>query len=566
MAVSSACRRGGESSAAVLPRTERRRVSVADGNPHAGEATARGGAMCIRASTLNLNAESGDVAADAHRHPDQHEQSTPAEPARAATGIAGLDLVLGGGLPRGRVYVIEGGAGTGKTTLALHFLLAGRAHNEPCLLVTTIETRDDLTAAAHSHGWSLAGIEVLELSLTDPIAQPAQRQTLFRPSDVELDETMQAVRAALERVRPARVVLDSVSMLRAMADEPFAYRRQMVSLKNTLVARGCTALITDEVLAPQDLHLRTLVHGVVHLLREVTVFGNEQRQVEIVKMRGIPFRSGRHDMVIETGGLRVFPRFVPAPLDVDAVGACQPTGVAQLDVLLGGGLDQGTTILLVGAAGTGKSSVAMQCVVAALQHGQAAAVYLFDERPPTWFQRAAGLGFPLRQQAAQGQLLVEQIDPAEMRPGQFAHALQHAVTHRGVRLLVIDSLTGYVHAMPDERFLTLHLHEVLTWLGQHGVTTLLVLDQHGLFESTMRPALDLSYLADTVVLFRYFEYQGALHRALSVVKRRSGPHETTIRQLTLGPHGIVVGEPLRQFRGVLTGLLMYEGDPPHGQL
>jgi circadian clock protein KaiC len=516
--------------------------------------------------SLHLTGGHGNVAADAQRDPDQHDSGTPADPARAATGIEGLDVVLGGGLPRGRVYVIEGSAGTGKTTLALHFLLAGRAHNEPCLLVTTIETRDDLSAAAHSHGWSLAGLEVLELSLTDPLAQPAQRQTLFRPAQVELDETMQAVLAELERVHPARVVLDSVSMLRAMADEPFAYRRYMVSLKNALVARGCTALITDEVLAPQDLHLRTLAHGVVHLLREVTPFGNEQRQVEIVKMRGMPFRSGRHDMVIATGGLRVFPRFVAASLDVDAPGAWQPTSVAQLDVLLGGGLDRGTTTLLVGAAGTGKSSVAMQCVVAALQHGQAAAVYLFDERPPTWFHRAEGLGFPLRQQVAQGQLLVEQIDPSEMRPGQFAHALQDAITHRGVRLVVIDSLTGYVHAMPEERFLTLHLHEVLTWLGQHGVTTLLVLEQHGLFESTLRSALDLSYLADTVVLFRYFEYQGAMHRALSVVKRRSGPHEHTIRELTLGPHGIVVGEPLRQFRGVLTGLPLYEGDPPWSTL
>jgi circadian clock protein KaiC len=515
--------------------------------------------------SLNLNAGNGDMAADAHRHPEQNDSGTPAEPTRAATGIEGLDVVLGGGLPRGRVYLVEGQAGTGKTTLALQFLLAGCAHNAPSLLVTTTETRDDLIAAVHSHGWSLAGIEVLELSLTDPIAQPEQRQTLFRSAQVELDETMQAVLAELERVQPACVVLDSVSMLRSMADEPFAYRRHMVSLKNALVARGCTALITDESPAPQDLHLRTLVHGVVHLLREVTVFGNEQRQVEIVKMRGIPFRSGRHDMVIETGGIRVFPRFVAEPLDADALGEWQSTGVEQLDVLLGGGLDRGTTTLLVGAAGTGKSSVAMQCVVAALQHGQSAAVYLFDERPSTWFHRAEGLGLPLRQQVASGQLVVEQIDPAEMSPGQFAHALQHAVTQRGVRLVVIDSLTGYVHAMPEERFLTLHLHEVLTWLGQRGATTLLVLDQHGLFESTMRPALDLSYLTDTVVLFRYFEYQGALHRALSVVKRRSGPHEHTMRELTLGPHGIVVGEPLRQFRGVLTGLPIYEGDHPHGQ-
>jgi circadian clock protein KaiC len=514
---------------------------------------------------LNLEAGSGDVATDVHPNPDQHGRDTPAEPTRAATGIEGLDIALGGGLPRGHVCIIEGEPGTGKTTLALHFLLAGRDQNEPGLLVTTIETRNDLTAAARSHGWSLAGIEVLALSLTDPLAQPEQRQTLFRPSQVELDETMQAILAELERVRPARVVLDSLSTLRSMADEPFAYRRHMVSLKNALIARGCTALITDEVLAPQDLHLRTLAHGVVHLRRQVTSFGNERRQVEIVKMRAMPFQSGRHDLVIETGGIRVFPRFVAAPRDTASTDELQPTGVEALDAMLGGGLDRGTTTLFVGAAGTGKSSVAMQCTAAALQRGQSAAVYLFDERPATWFRRAEGLGFPLRQQVANGTLLVEQIDPAEMSPGQFAHELQHAVMQRGVRLVVIDSLTGYVHAMPDERFLTLHLHEVLTWLGQHDATTLLVLDQHGLLEATTRAPLDLSYLTDTVVLFRFFEYQGALHHALSVVKRRSGPHEHTIREMTLGPDGIEVSEPLRQFRGVLTGLPLYEGDDAGGQ-
>jgi circadian clock protein KaiC len=505
------------------------------------------------------------VAADAHRRPDQNGSNTPAEFARAATGIEGLDAVLGGGLPRGHVYIIEGHAGAGKTTLALHFLLAGRDNNEPCLLITTLETRNDLTAAAHSHGWSLAGIEVLELSLTESIAQPEQRQTLFRPSHVELEETMQVVLTELERVQPLRVVLDSMSTLRYMADEPFAYRRYVVSLNNALVAHGCTALITDELLVPQDLHLRTLAHGAVQLRREVTPFGNERRQVEIVKMRAMHFRSGRHDMVIETGGIRVFPRIVAVPRDVDYTDETQTTGIAQLDALLGGGLDRGTTTLLVGAAGTGKSSVAMQCIAAALQQGQSATVYLFDERPFTWFRRAEGLGSPLRQQVVHGNLFVEQIDPAEMTPDQFAHALQYAVTQRGVRLVVIDSLTGYVHAMPDERFLTLHLHEVLTWLGQQGVTTLLVLDQHGLFEATMKSPLDLSYLTDTVVLFRYFEHQGAIHRALSVVKRRSGPHENTIREMTLGPTGIVVGETLRQFRGVLTGLPIYEGDSSDAQ-
>ena len=503
---------------------------------------------------------------DADRHPDENNRGMPAESSRAATGIEGLDVVLGGGLPRGRMYVVEGQAGTGKTTLALHFLLSGRDQNEPCLLITTTETRDELVTAAHAHGWSLAGIEVLELSLMDPLAQPEQRQTLFRPSQVELGETLQVVLSALERVQPARMVLDSVTMLRYLAGEPFAFRQHLLALKNALVARGCTALITDELLEPQDLHLRTLAQGVVLLLRQVTSFGNERRQVEIAKMRSLRFRSGRHDMVVETGGMRVFPRFEAEPVNVDDDRhELHPTGVETLDVLLGGGLDQDAATLLVGAAGTGKSSVAMQCVAAALQRGQAAAVYLFDERPRTWFHRAYQLGFPLQQQAASGLLLVDQIDPAEMSPGQFAHDIQHAVTKRDARLIVIDSLTGYVNAMPNERFLTLHLHELLTWLGQRRVTTLLILDQQGLFETPRRSSLDLSYLTDTVLLFRYFEHQGAMHRAVSVVKRRSGPHETMIHKLTLGPNGIAVGEPLRQFRRVFPGLPLYEGDDISGQ-
>jgi circadian clock protein KaiC len=500
------------------------------------------------------------MAAEEHPTSEQDVSGPAAEPTRAATGIAGLDAVLGGGLLRRRMYVIEGAAGAGKTTLALHFMLVGRANHERGLWITTNETPDELQVAAHSHGWSLEGIDVVALSMAEHIARPEQQQTLFRPSHVELDETMQAVLAALERVQPVRVVFDSLSILRGMAAEPFAYRRQVLALKNAVVACGCTAVVTDELLAMPDMHLRTVAHGVVRLLQEVTTYGNERRQVEIVKMRAMPVRGGCHDMVIETGGLHVFPRLLPSPPAADARGDVHSTGVAPLDALLGGGLDSGATTLLVGAAGTGKSSVTMQCATAALQRGHSVAVYLFNERPPTWFHRADQLGFPLRQPAAQGALLLEQIDPAEMSPGQFTQAVQHAVTHRAVHLVIIDSLTGYVHAMPDERFLTLHMHELLTWLGQHGATTLLVLDQHGLVNASGTSSLDLSYLADTVLLFRYFEDHGTIRRALSVVKRRSGPHERTIHEMTLGPTGLVIGEPLTQFHGVLTGLPTYEGD------
>lgn len=500
---------------------------------------------------------------EAHRQSDEEEKHAAAS-RRVKTGIEGLDEVLEGGLLRGYLYVVEGEAGTGKTTLSTQFLLDGRARDEACLLITTAETRDELIATAHTHGWSLAGIEILELSQINSIAQPQQRQTMFRPSQMELDEIIHTILAEFERVRPTRLVLDSVSVLRDMADEPFIYRRHILSLKNALTARECTVLITDEWLETQDLHLRTLAHGVIRLTREVTSFGNQQRQVEIVKMRGVNFRSGRHDMRIDIGGIRVFPRFTAQSDLTDYGGECLSTGVDEFDRLLGGGLDRGAAILLMGTTGTGKSSIAIQCVAAALRRGQATAVYLFDERPTTWFYRAGQLGCPLRQHAADGRLFVQQISPAEMSPTQFAYELQQAVIQRGVEIICIDSLSGYVNAMPEERFLTLHLHDVLTWLGQRGATTLMVLNQHGLFEAAGRSSFDFSFLSDTLVLLRFFEYQGAIHRALSVVKRRSGLHEHTIREMTLGPNGLVVGEPLSQFRGVLTGLPMYQGGNPSG--
>jgi circadian clock protein KaiC len=474
-------------------------------------------------------------------------------------------VVLGGGVLRRHLYVIEGMAGAGKTTLALHFLLAGGATGERGLWITTAETPDELRTAASAYGWSLEGVEVLALPMVDRMAHPDQRQTLFPPAHVELDETMQEILTALARVQPERVVLDSLSILRDMTNDPLAYRRQVLALKQALRALGCTALVTDELAEAPDPHVRTLAHGVVRLLRTVTAFGNQQRQVEIVKMRGMGFHSGQHDMLIAASGLQVFPRLGPEADDGGVPSAVESTGVARLDRLLGGGLDRGTATLLVGAAGTGKSSVTMQCAVAALHREHAVAVYLFDERPPTWFARADQLGFPLRQACTDETLRVEQIDPAEMSPGQFAHVVQEAVLRRAVRMVILDSLTGYVHAMPDARFLTLHMHELLTWLGRHGATTLLVLDQHGLLEGPVQAPLDLSYLADTVLLFRYFEDRGTIRRALSVVKRRSGPHEHTIREMTIGPHGIGVGEPLTQFHGVLTGLPTYHGDRPDGQ-
>jgi circadian clock protein KaiC len=516
---------------------------------------------------MNLELGSDEMDHESRCHRDEGVNNTAASSTQITTGIEGLDEILDGGLLRGYMYVVEGHSGTGKTTLGLQFLIDGRARHESCLLITTAETRDELAMTAQSYGWSLAGIELLELSQVDIIAQPEQRQTVFRSSQLELDEITRTIVTELERVQPARVVLDSVSVLRDMASEPFVYRRHILSLKNALTARGCTALVTDEWLENPDLHLRTLAHGVVRLTREVMSFGNQQRQMEIVKLRGLNYRSGRHDMRLDAGGMRVFPRFTaPSHLtdDTDYTGEFLSTGVEGLDGLLGGGLDRSTAVLIMGTTGTGKSSIAIQCVAAALQRGQSVAVYLFDERPATWYHRAEQLGGPLRQHVTSGTLWVQHINPAEMSPAQFAYELQQAVTQHSVELIIIDSLTGYVNAMPEERFLTLHLHDMLTWLGQRGATTLMVLNQHGLFEPSVRPPIDLSYLCDTLLLLRFFEYRGALHRALSVVKRRSRQHEHTIREMTLGPSGLTVGEPLRQFRGVLSGLPLYEGDHPSG--
>ncbi|MGE3538772.1 MAG: ATPase domain-containing protein [Candidatus Tectimicrobiota bacterium] len=437
------------------------------------------------------------MAADASDNAETLANWPASGQARARTGIAGLDVLLGGGVLRRHMYVVEGGAGTGKTTLALQFLLAGRDNNERCLWITTVETPEELRAAAHEHGWSIEGIELLAVPIVEHLARPEQRQTLFRPSHIALDETMQEVLTGLVRVQPVRVVLDSLSILRDMADDPLAYRRQVLALKQALSLTGCTTLVTDELAAASDAHVRTLAHGVVRLRRHVTPFGNQQRQLEIVKMRGMTFHTGRHDMLLTTGGIQVFPRLGAAVAPTGAPGELLSTGLATLDAMLGGGLDRGTATLLVGAAGTGKSSITMQCAAAALHRGQVVAAYLFDEGPLTWFARSEQLGFGLRQQARHGALLVEQIDPAEMSPGHFAYVVQQVVLQRAVRLVILDSLPGYVHAMPDTRFLTIHMHALLTWLSQHDVTTLLVLDQHGLLAGPLLMPGDLSYLADT---------------------------------------------------------------------
>ena len=492
-----------------------------------------------------------------------HQTETNDPPAalpRAATGIPGLDVVLGGGVLRRQLYVIEGMAGTGKTTLALHFLLAGRATGERCLWITTAETPDELRTAAHAYGWSLEGVEVLALPMVDRMAHPDQRQTLFQPAHVELDETMQEILTALARVQPARVVLDSLSILRDMTDDPLAYRRQVLVLKQALGVLGCTALVTDELAEAPDPHVRTQAHGVVRLLREVTAFGNQQRQVEIVKMRGMAFHSGRHDLVLATGGLQVFPRLGPPADDVGVPSAVESTGVARLDSLLGGGLDRGTSTLLVGAAGTGKSSLAAHVVVAAAERGEPSAMFLFDESVRALITRSRGIGFDLERHMESGLVRVKSLDPAEVSPGEFIQGIRDAVEKDGARVLVIDSLNGYLNAMPEEHFVMIQLHELLAYLGQLGVVTLLINAQAGLI-GHMSSTVDVSYLADTVILLRYYETRGEVRQAISVLKKRTGSHERTIRELRISSDGLHIGDPLRSFRGVLTGVPQEETGP-----
>ncbi len=481
--------------------------------------------------------------------------------ARAATGISGLDDILAGGLPAGRFYLVQGYPGVGKTTLALQFLLHGVAQGESCLYVPLSESDEELRANAASHGWSLEGLQIYAHSPIEP-AGVDTAHTLFHPDEVDLSETVRALIQEIERVRPQRLVLDSLSELRLLAGGTFRYRREVLALKDYFAGRDCTVLLLDDRTAEAgDLQLQSICHGVL-LLEEISQsYGADRRRLRVTKMRGLRFRSGYHDYAVETGGLQVYPRLVAAEHRAAFKSGLASTGVASLDALLGGGFDRGTTTLLMGPSGTGKSSIATRCAVTAAERGERVAMYVFDERLPTLFSRAAGLGMDLRGHVDAGRVSVQAIDPAELSPGEFASHLRDVVVREGVSLVIIDSLAGYLHAMPETRYLVLQLHEMLTYLGQQGVTTLMVVSQHGMLASAMTNDVDVSYMADNVLLFRFYEYLGEVRQALSVFKRRAGAHERTIRRLTLGgPEGIAVGEPLREFRGVLTGVPLYEGE------
>ena len=474
-----------------------------------------------------------------------------------ATGITGLDNILAGGFTPNRIYLIEGDPGSGKTTLSLQYLLEGRRSGERGMYVSLSETKEELEGVAHSHGWSLEGIHCYELLPSDENLLPDGQSRLFHPSEVELSDTTRSILAEVERNQPTRIVFDSLSEMRLLAQHPLRYRRQVLALKQFFIGRKCTVLLLDDRTATDnDLQLHSLAHGVISLEHLAQEYGAERRRLRVLKMRGRSFRGGFHDFMIRTGGLEVFPRLVAAEHHRHVEGEPAKSGVAELDKLTGGGLHRGTSALLMGPAGCGKSTIATQYAVAAAERGERAVLFAFDESVATLVMRSEGLGIPLRKHLDAKRIHIQQVDPGELSPGEFIHAIRRAVERDGARMVVVDSLNGYMNAMPEERFLTIQLHEMLTYLGQQGVVTLMVVAQKGLLGAGMQTPVDASYLADTVIALRYFEARGALRRAISVVKKRSGAHEDTLREMSLRRGGIVVGEPLHDFHGVLSGIPM----------
>jgi circadian clock protein KaiC len=481
---------------------------------------------------------------------------------RAPMGIAGLDDILGGGLHADRLYLVEGTPGVGKTTLALQFLLEGRRRGETALYITLSESEDEIRQVTASHGWSLEGIELFELSSAEQTLRLGEENTLYATADVDLKETIGVLLAEVERVRPQRVVFDSLSEIRLLAQNSMRYRRQLLALKQFFADKHCTVLLLDDRSAEgQDLQVESLAHGVLFLEQLAMQYGADRRRLRVAKLRGSRYRSGFHDYTIEKGGMVVYPRLIAAEHRSAFVAQPMASGVEALDQLLGGGLDRATATLIMGPPGTGKSVIATQFACAVAERGERAALFLFEERIGTLLVRAASLGMPLQRHIDAGLITVQQIDPAELAPDEFTSRVRDAVTTQSARLVVVDSLNGYYNAMPEARFLTLQMHELLGFLGERGVASVMTMAQSGVLASATSP-IDVSYLSDAIILLRYFESGGRLRKAISVMKKRSGAHEDTIRELTLGPKGITLSEPLIELHGILNGTPVFAGRDP----
>jgi len=480
--------------------------------------------------------------------------------ARAKVGVPGLDDILAGGLNPGHVYLLEGNPGTGKTTVALKFLLEGAALGEQGLYITLSETEAELRAGAKSHGWDIDGkIEIFELVPPESLLDPDRQQSLLYSSDLELGETTKMLFDAIERVKPMRVVLDSLSEIRLLAQNSLRYRRQILALKHYFARNGATVLLLDDLTSDVlDKTVHSVVHGVMRLEELAPDYGAERRRMRVVKYRGTRFRGGWHDFVILTGGVKVFPRLVSSEHHTTFSRAQRKSGIAELDDLLGGGIEQGSSVLVLGPAGTGKSTFVFQFVKSAVARGEKAVMFLFDEELGLFFDRTRVMGFDFEKMVAEKKVIIEQVDAAELSPGEFAHRVRERVDSAQAKTVVIDSINGYSAAMPNETALVLHIHELLQYLNRQGATTFLTVAQHGLV-GDMKAPVDVTYLADTVILLRYYEAFGRVKRAVSVIKKRTGWHEDTIREYTISGDGLSLGEPLDEFQGVLRGVPNYVG-------
>jgi circadian clock protein KaiC len=477
-----------------------------------------------------------------------------AAPILARTGVDGLDDVLGGGLTPNRLYLLEGLPGSGKTTLAFQFLMEGVRQGERVLYIALSESEEEVRAVAHSHGWSFEGIEVRELVPTQDSLEPDEQYTIFHPSEVELNDTTRKILEDVARIRPSRLVFDSLSELRLLAGSPLRYRRQILALKHYFAGQQCTVMLLDDLIGQgHDLQVQSIAHGVILLQQNTPDYGKQRRRLSVLKYRGKDFRGGYHDYVLKRGGLEVFPRLVAAEHKGSYTEERLTSGLPELDQLLGGGLDRGTSTLITGAAGTGKSSIAGLFAHAAAERGGHSTLFIFDESERTLVSRMRALGVDLQKHIEQGRILVRPVDPGEWSPGELSNAVRMAVSQHRSSIVIIDSLNGYLHSMPNERFLIVQLHEILTYLGQQGVATILINAQLGLI-GQMKSEIDASYLADGVVLTRYFELEGEVRMAVSVVKKRGSHHEHTIRELKLDAGRISVSAPLRGYQGVLTGI------------